>query len=209
MQIHEAIADIMAQVPAITKERRNQAQGYNFRGIDDVYIAVHPLFVRHGVFSVPNVLEERTEERVTTKGSALIYRVLRIRYDFFARDGSSITATVIGEGMDSGDKAANKAMSVAHKYAIMQILAIPTEETVDPEVDSHEVRPKPAPDPAREAKIAAIKILLETRDPDGSLGLGAALWMKNRGNLDAIKQELEGMAKAAEQPEEEPVEEAV
>ena len=143
-KIHEAIADIMGEVGAIKKDRANSQQGYKFRGIDDVYFAVHDLFVKHGVFSVPTVESDRTEERTTKNGSALIYRVLKIRYEFFARDGSSISATVIGEGMDSGDKASNKAMSVAHKYAILQLLAIPTEDTVDPEVDSHDVVPKQA-----------------------------------------------------------------
>jgi len=141
-KIHEAIADIMGEVGAIKKDRANSQQGYKFRGIDDVYLAVHDLFVKYGVFSVPTVESDRTEERTTKSGSALIYRVLKIRYEFFSRDGSSISATVIGEGMDSGDKASNKAMSVAHKYAILQLLAIPTEDTVDPEVDSHDVAPR-------------------------------------------------------------------
>lgn len=150
-QIHEAIAAIMGEVGSIKKDRTNSGQGYKFRGIDDVYLAVHDLFVKHGVFSVPTVEDERTEDRTTAKGAALIYRVLKIRYDFFARDGSSLPATVIGEGMDSGDKASNKAMSVAHKYAILQILAIPTEDTIDPEQDSHDIAPKsktiPKPSP--------------------------------------------------------------
>jgi len=44
--------------------------------------------------------------------------------------------------MDSGDKAANKAMSVAHKYAFLQVLAIPTKETKDPDHESYEIKPK-------------------------------------------------------------------
>jgi hypothetical protein len=152
--IHEAIADIMIETDAISKDKRNTQQNYQFRGIDDIYNAVHPLFAKHGVFSVPNVLEDRTEERTTKGGSALIYRVLKIRYDFCARDGSSIQATVIGEGMDSGDKASNKAMAVAHKYAIMQILSIPTDDAKDPENDSHELRPKGLP--AEDAGLARV-----------------------------------------------------
>ena len=147
-KIHEAIADIMGEVGSIKKDRTNTGQGYKFRGIDDVYLAIHDLFVKHGVFSVTTVLEERTEERTTSKGAALIYRVLKIKYEFFARDGSSITEIVIGEGMDSGDKASNKAMSVGHKYAILQLLAIPTEDTADPESDSHEVAPRHSLRPA-------------------------------------------------------------
>lgn len=43
--------------------------------------------------------------------------------------------------MDSGDKATNKAMSVALKYACFQVLMIPTEEMLDPDSETHEVAP--------------------------------------------------------------------
>lgn len=150
MNIYQTIAAIMQETDAITKDRKNKEQGYSFRGIDDVYNAVHPLFAKHGVFSVPTVLEDKTEERTSKHGSALIYRVLKIKYTFFASDGSSVESIVIGEGMDTGDKASNKAMAVAHKYAIMQILSIPTNDEKDPETQDHEVVPKAAPRPAEQ-----------------------------------------------------------
>lgn len=142
LPIHQALVAVMRDLDAIGKDRRNAAQGYSFRGIDDVYNMLHPVLAKHGVFTIPTVVEERTEERTNQKGTVLIYRVMKIRYDFVAADGSSISATVIGEGMDSGDKAANKAMSVAQKYAFIQVLAIPTEESKDPEDDHHEVAPR-------------------------------------------------------------------
>lgn len=148
-KIFEAIPKVMADIDAIGKNRRNsQGSGYNFRGIDDVYNEVHVSLAKHGVFTVPAVLEERTEERPSKSGGLLIYRVLKIKYDFFAVDGSSVSAVVIGEGMDSGDKASNKAMSVAHKYCLLQVFAIPTEDLKDPENDTPEVAhtaPRPAP----------------------------------------------------------------
>jgi hypothetical protein len=119
-------------------------QNYNFRGIDDVYNSIHPLFAKHGVFSVPQVLEDRTEERTTSKGNTLIYRVLKVKYTFFANDGSFVESVVMGEAMDSGDKASNKAMAAAHKYAIIQILSIPTNDDKDPEIDSYELNDKKA-----------------------------------------------------------------
>jgi hypothetical protein len=136
MTIHGKLIAVMRDLDAIGKDRKNASQGYNFRGIDDVYNALHEVLARHGVFSVPEVIDERSEERKTNKGSALIYRVLRVRYTFFAEDGTSVAAVVVGEGMDSGDKASNKAMSVAHKYALLQVLCIPTEEAKDPEADA-------------------------------------------------------------------------
>ena len=133
MRIFEAMAEVMRDVDAIGKNQKNQQQGFKFRGIDDVYNAVHPILAKHGVFTAPTVLAERTEERQTKSGGNLIYRILTIKYTFFASDGSSFESTVVGEGMDSGDKGANKAMAVAHKYALLQTLCIPTEDMIDPD----------------------------------------------------------------------------
>lgn len=150
--IHQQMVRIMAEVAPIAKARRNAAQGYSFRGIDDVYQALQAIMAKHGVYSLPTVLEERTEDRQTKGGGALIYRVLKIRYDFYATDGSFVEATVIGEGMDSGDKASNKAMSVADKYCLLQAFKIPTEEPKDPENDSPEpVAKRYVPAPAADA----------------------------------------------------------
>lgn len=140
--IYTSMACIMADIDAVGKNQKNQQQGFKFRGIDDIYNAVHPILAKHGVFTVPTVLSERSEERTTTRGGNLIYRILMMKYTFFASDGSSIDSVVIGEGMDSGDKAANKAMSVAHKYALLQALCIPTEEMADPDRESFEVAKK-------------------------------------------------------------------
>ena len=47
-----------------------------------------------------------------------------------------------GEAMDSGDKATNKAMSAAYKYAALQAFAIPTEGDNDTENHTHEIQPE-------------------------------------------------------------------
>ena len=127
----------------VGKNRKNtQGTGYNFRGIDDMYNALQAAMINHGVFTVPEVTNERSEERESRNGAHLIYRVLTIRYRFYCEDGSFVETTVIGEAMDSGDKATNKAMSVAHKYALIQVFCIPTEEAKDPENDTYEVKNK-------------------------------------------------------------------
>ena len=52
-------------------------------------------------------------------------------------DGSSVTATVAAEAWDAGDKATPKAMSVAMRTALLQALALPTDEP-DPDSHTHE-----------------------------------------------------------------------
>lgn len=149
--IYQAITDIMSEGYAITKDKRNAQQGFRYRGIDDVLNTFQPLLAKHHVFVVPEVLDQQRQERTTGKGGSLLYSLLRMRYTFYAEDGSSVSAVVVGEGMDSGDKASNKAMSVAMKYAMFQVFCIPTEEMQDPDAETPEPsKPKaeqPAPEP--------------------------------------------------------------
>jgi len=144
-EIFKKMALVMSDVGAIAKKDRNQSQGFNFRGIDAVYNELHEVLAKHEVFTIPTVLSENSEERQTKNGGNLIYRILQIKYTFYTTDGSSVEAVVTGEGMDTGDKAANKAMAVAHKYALLQTFCIPTADAKDPDLESHEVSPKPTP----------------------------------------------------------------
>jgi ERF superfamily len=147
--IYQAISSIMHDVEAIGKNKKNQQQGYSFRGIDDMYNALQPLFKKHDVFITSNVIDSKREERQTAKGGVLIYTIAKCQFKFFTTDGSFIESTLEGEAMDSGDKSTNKAMSTALKYALMQMFLIPTEEKLDTEYETHEVtaKPKPAPKP--------------------------------------------------------------
>lgn len=142
MNIYESIAAVMGDIGAIGKDSRNEQQKFMFRGIDAVMNAINPALIKFKLFIVPEVLEQTREERQNSKGTTLIYSICKVKYTFYAEDGSSISATVIGEGMDAGDKATNKAMSIAFKYACFQVFCIPTEEMKDPDAESHEVKPK-------------------------------------------------------------------
>lgn len=133
MNIYQSITKILEEVPAIGKNKKNTTQGFMFRGIDDVMNTFQPLLAKHKVFMVPQILEQTREERQTSKGGTLIYSICKIKYIFYAEDGSSIEAIVVGEGMDSGDKATNKAMAIAMKYAMFQVFCIPTEEMREPD----------------------------------------------------------------------------
>lgn len=143
--IYESIAAVMGEIGAVGKKSKNQQQGFMFRGIDAVMNAINPALVKNKVFIVPEIMEQTREERTSSKGGTLIYSVCKIKYTFFAEDGSSVSAVVIGEGMDSGDKATNKAMSIAFKYACFQVFCIPTEEMADPDAECHEVKAKAEP----------------------------------------------------------------
>lgn len=134
--IYETITAVMAEIGAVGKDSRNEQQRFMYRGIDAVMNAINPALIKHKLFVVPEIMEQKREERHTAKGGNLIYSICTVKYTFYAEDGSSVSATVIGEGMDSGDKATNKAMSIAFKYACFQVFCIPTEEMKDPDAET-------------------------------------------------------------------------
>lgn len=139
-QIYAAISAAMADIGAISKDKYSKEIGYKFRGIDDVMNALKPVLTKNKIFTVPQVLEQTREERVTVKGVKLRYSLLKIAFRFYATDGSFVEAVTLGEGMDSGDKASNKAMAIAYKYALFQVFCIPTEEMTDPDGESYETK---------------------------------------------------------------------
>ena len=143
--IYGLIGQAMRKVGAIGKDSVNTQQKYKFRGIDAVYNALNPVMSELGLFICPEILEHRREERETQndyngqiKKTVLKYSILTIKYTMYAPDGSNVSCVVVGEGMDSGDKASNKAMSVALKYAMFQLFMIPTEEMIDPDAEVHD-----------------------------------------------------------------------
>lgn len=139
--IYKAIAGVIADVGSVGKDKVNKQQGFKFRSIDDVYNALHPALAKNKVFIVPEILEQTREVVGTTKNGAKMTMVIcKIKYTFFAEDGSHIESIIIGEALDTGDKATNKAMAIAYKYACFQVFCIPTEEMVDPDAESPEVK---------------------------------------------------------------------
>ena len=180
-EIYQAIIGVMSDIGVIGKEKRNTQQGFKYRGVDDVMNALQPVMVQHGLFVVPEIIDQKREERQTKNGTNLIYSVCTVRYTFYAKDGSNVQCVVIGEGMDSGDKATNKAMSIAFKYACFQVFCIPTEEMKDPDAEVHEVTPKskhtdnPAVEAVRAKANEVKKLLVKVT---GSKENAQAVWEK-------------------------------
>jgi hypothetical protein len=148
LNVYQCIAKVSEKLAkdGIAKDRKNDQQGYKFRGIDDVYNALAPILAEFGLVVIPRILSRQVTERTTQKGGVLFYVVVEAEFDFVsAGDGSKVTVRTFGEAMDSGDKATNKAMSAAYKYAAMQTFCIPTEGNNDADHTTHEVAAK-APD---------------------------------------------------------------
>ena len=152
-----AVQSELAKV-GISKSRRNQqGSGYNFRGIDEVYNAISPIMADQGLCILPRILGRTLTERSAKSGGTLFYVVVEAEFDFVsADDGSTHTVRTFGEAMDSGDKATNKAMSAAYKYAALMTFAIPTEGDNDADATTHEVAPAKREPAKQEAKPAIV-----------------------------------------------------
>ena len=157
--VYEALAAVMDDVSAVKKGERNSSQGYSFRGIDAVLNAVGPALRKHKVVVSPRVDSiEYTTVEVGSKRTLMGHVRVLVTYTFFGPAGDSLPAQAPGESMDAGDKATPKAMSVAYRTALLQALALPTDE---PDADSHTYEraparpPEPTPEQSAEAQALA------------------------------------------------------
>ena len=145
--VYQLIAAVAAEIAqeGISKNRKNQQQGYNFRGIDDVYNALAPVIAKHGLVILPRCLSRELTERSSSKGGVIFSVTVEAEFDFVSsHDSSKHTVKTYGEAMDSADKATNKAMSAAYKYAAFQTFCIPTEGDNDADAVTHQVAPRAA-----------------------------------------------------------------
>jgi hypothetical protein len=168
LTIAQALTEVMKEVGAVAKKDRNASQGFNFRGIDAVVNAVSPALQKHGVIVVPSVEDyEYASVEIGKNRTVMGHVKVKVSYTFIGASGDAIKATVVGEAMDSGDKATAKAMSVAFRTALLQTLSLPTDEP-DPDSQSYERSEKVVVD----TKALALAIS-NASDLDGLAKLGA------------------------------------
>lgn len=167
----------MQDVRAIGKNQKNAAQGFMFRGIDDFMNVLHPLFAQHGIFVTSEHLDSEPQSLHATKnGGSQFKTLMRIRFTFYALDGSSVDSIIQSEAMDAGDKGCNKALAVALKYVLMQTFLIPTEDFLDPDAEAPQVAEKkalvkPAADTSEQERVASMlkKPLPKASSPSAKL----------------------------------------
>lgn len=148
--IYKKMSEVMKDVGSVGKDQRNQAQGFAFRGIDQFVNALYPALVNNGVFMAPRCVSQSSESREVERsnGKKGVDKIvtLMMEYDFFAEDGSKVTVGPIpAEGLDSGDKATNKALSAGLKYALIQTFTVPTKDMEEADRESPTLAPPPAP----------------------------------------------------------------
>lgn len=144
--VYRAIVEVQARLAkeGISKARKNQQQGYSFRGIDDVYNALATHLAEAKLCILPFLKDRTVTERTTKSGGLSFHVAVSVDFHFVsAVDDSFHIVKTFGEAMDTSDKATNKAMSAAYKYACLQTFCIPTEGDNDADASTHEVKQKP------------------------------------------------------------------
>lgn len=155
-QIYKAMTRIMRKIGAVGKNKKaSYGDGFSYRGIDDLYNALYPIFCKCGVFIRTVVKDHTATDRMTKSNTAMRSVAVVVDHIFTHEDGSSVTVRTAGEAMDSGDKATAKALSMAMKYALVQTFSIPTAGGMDNERDTFEpsaMAHKQQPEPQQQAQ---------------------------------------------------------
>ena len=161
--VYAAIQKVSGELAktGIGKDGRNQQQNYSFRGVEQVLNALSPALVTHGLVVLPRMISRDVVERTTKSGSAQFFVTVCGEFDFVATvDGSKHTVTTYGEAQDTADKATNKAMSAAYKYAAFLAFCFPMHGVL---VDADERTPEDSV-PAEDGYVDFVSSLEELAD---------------------------------------------
>lgn len=171
MQTSEQIDKIMpaliaaqAATTAAHKSQTNPQQRYNYAGLEDYMDAIRqPLADNDLAIVFDTVAVDHGETRTTKNGGAMFSLVVTESVTLVHSSGQWVSIKAVGEGMDSGDKAAYKAQTGARKYGIAKLLNVVTSD--DPE--KHSPAPQAAP-----TQSAAYPQQQQAPEPDLSIERG-------------------------------------
>ena len=153
--VNEALAKIIGALPGIGRDQHADPRqgGYAYRGIEAISRAVQPLLAEHGVVIVPAVQSIDVKD-ITVANKPWTDTTLIVNYQIVGPDGSSLGATTVGIGRDNSDKGANKAMTQAYKYLLLQLLCV-SDSSDDTDGTTHEAEQPLDPNLGRVDAIAA------------------------------------------------------
>lgn len=161
-QIHSATIAAMKEIAVrgIAKMSSASLGGstVKYRGIEIAMNEMSVVLIHCGITVTPEYSELTITERAKAEaGKATRFATIKGAFTFSAEDGSSVRCVTYGEAMDSGDKAAIKAQSVAFRTALFQQFVVPT-MAMDIEVDDDEVADDDLPSDAKLAAESGLEV---------------------------------------------------
>lgn len=133
-KVAKKICEVMKKVEYLQKDGRVEfgRTRYSFLSEEKITTETRKAMAEVGLILYPINMEILDKEEITTKNGTA--RAFAIKVTYRIQDTESeeyIDVQALGEGMDSGDKALNKAMTGAFKYAQRQSFMIPTGDDPD------------------------------------------------------------------------------
>jgi hypothetical protein len=192
-----AVSAVMAALPAIGKDSQaaQQQGGYAYRGIEQITAQCQRLFAEHGVVFAPRVTGHEIRD-ITVANKPWTDTILTVEYDVYGPAGDHITVgPILAIGRDNSDKGANKAMTQAFKYALLQTLCI-SDAKDDGDGHTHEADSPPPPPPPAWSTARAKSLLVEQIGKDAA----TACWTANVADGDPLPSEDEVLAMAGAWP---------
>ncbi|EPK5644700.1 ERF family protein, partial [Acinetobacter baumannii] len=130
--VHKALAKMGIAKGRRTNSTNSKFTNYNFRGIEDMYNFISPLMAENGLLCIPTVKDTKLTEIKNQNGGVTRHAIVTVSYNFISvEDASIITAEMVGEAIDTADKALSKALSMAHKGLYEQAFSIPTKPFIN------------------------------------------------------------------------------
>lgn len=136
--IGQALSAVMSEVGYVQKKQpKGSGLKFSYAGEADLIAAIRPHFLEYGITVYPVEVEMLASEPYTTsRGNTMNRTLIRATYRFTHAESETYTDTqVLGEGADTADKSASKAMTIAYKYALRQTLLIETGDDPDKDQD--------------------------------------------------------------------------
>jgi len=188
-QIYTLLAKVSADIPGIGKNSENTHQNYPYRSIDDIMAGIHDALSKNGVTILPEVdpASIKHVDYETAAGGNMVLVEMLVKFTFYAPDGSSVSATVLGQGSDTGDKSANKAHTAAYKIAVNEVLCIHMPGgSEDSEADQFSEDRKPEKNPGRTDPDGQAPRNGTTKPPAGSVPNATEDVIKVRTRIEAF-----------------------
>ena len=167
----EALSRVMRDLPAIGKDQKAaEAQGgYAYRGIEQITKEAQGLCAEHGVVFTPRVVGVPVVVDLTVNGKPWTDTRMLVEYDVRGPGGPDdriVVGPIFALGRDNSDKGANKCMTQAFKYALLQTFMV-ADSKDDADGSTHEADSARAPLPPITPDLAdALRARMEALPPE-------------------------------------------
>lgn len=126
-KLNAALVEVVKSTPWVefTKPEKGGGISYEYISEEDIVKALRKVLPEHGLTIMPRAMELVNKETYNSRsGGRMVNLLICVTYRLSHVSGEYIEGQAFGEGSDSGDKAANKAMTGAFKYFLRQVTLV-------------------------------------------------------------------------------------